>query len=92
MPQTPRLGALGTVVMLGASNAICPLALDMYTPAVPAMPAYFSTTAAMVSMTLTGFYLFFALGLLVFGPVSDRLGRKPVLVGGLAAFTAGSAL
>ena len=88
----PRLGTIGMIVLLCATNAISPFALDMYTPAVPSMPARFSTTAAMVNLTLIGFYLFFAIGMLVFGPVCDRTGRKPVLVGGTAAFAAGSAL
>lgn len=88
----PRLGTAGLVALLCAANLICPLSLDMYTPAVPSMPEQFGTSAAMVNLTITLFYLFFSLGMLVFGPVCDRLGRKPVLVGGVAAFTAGSAL
>lgn len=91
VPQ-PKLGTIGMVVLLSVVNAICPLSLDMYTPAVPSMPEQFSTTAAMVNLTITGFYLFFAIGMLVFGPVCDRTGRKPVLLGGIAAFTLGSAL
>ncbi|MGI6217873.1 MAG: Bcr/CflA family efflux MFS transporter [Coriobacteriales bacterium] len=91
LPQ-PRLKTIGLVVLLGAINAICPLALDMYTPAVPDMPAYFSTSEAMVNLTIAGFYLFFAVGLLVFGPVSDRYGRKPILVGGVLVFVVGSCL
>lgn len=80
------------VVLLAATGIICPLSLDMYTPAVPSMPEQFGTSAAMVNLTITGFYLFFTLGMLIFGPVSDKRGRKPVLVGGVAAFAVGSAL
>ncbi len=88
----PRLGTAGLVVLLALANAICPFSLDMYTPAVPLMPDQFGTTAATVNLTISGFYLFFAIGMLVFGPVCDRTGRKPVLVGGLATFVAGSLL
>ena len=90
-PQ-PRLGTAGIIVLLSLANITCPLALDMYTPAVPLLPEQFGTTAAMVNLTISGFYLFFTLGMLLFGPVSDRVGRKPVLVGGLAAFAVGSGL
>lgn len=91
VPQ-PRLGTAGLVALLALANAICPFSLDMYTPAVPLMPAQFDTTAAMVNLTISGFYLFFAIGMLLFGPICDRTGRKPVLVGGLATFTLGSIL
>lgn len=90
--EQPRLGMIGMVVLLSAANAICPFAIDMYTPAVPSMPAYFSTSQEMVNLTLLGFYLFFSMGMLVFGPICDRTGRKPILVGGMAVFTAGSLL
>ncbi len=90
-PQ-PKLGTKGMVLMLSAVNIICPLSLDMFTPAVPSLPGYFSTTAEMVNFTIFGFYLLFAVGMLLFGPVCDRHGRKPVLVGSLAAFTLGSIL
>ena len=90
-PQ-PRLGTVGLVLLLSAANIICPLSLDMYTPAVPFLPEQFNTTASVVNLTISGFYLFFSLGMLLFGPVCDRTGRKPVLVGGLAAFAAGSVL
>lgn len=91
VPQ-PRLGTIGMIVLLSVVNAICPLSLDMYTPAVPSMPEQFGTTAAMVNLTITCFYIFFALGMLIFGPICDRTGRKPVLLGGIAAFAIGSAL
>lgn len=90
-PQ-PRLGSKGLIVLMVVANMLVPFSLDMYTPAVPSLPEYFGTTSAVINLTLSGFYLFFTLGLLLFGPVSDRLGRKPVLIGGLVAYVAGSAL
>lgn len=90
-PQ-PRLGAIGLTALLVLANVLIPFSLDIYTPSVPEMPAYFNTTEALVNLTILGFFLFFAVGLLIFGPLSDRFGRKPVLVGGILAYIIGSAL
>ena len=86
------LGPIGLVALLVVTSLVTPLSLDMYTPAVPHMTEYFETDAGTVNLTLAGYYLFFAIGLLVFGPTSDRYGRKPVLVAGIVAYTAASAL
>lgn len=87
-----RLGTAGLMGLLVMTSAIMPLSLDMYTPAVPHMAEHLSTTPALVNLTLVGYNLFFAVGLLVFGPLSDRKGRRPVLLVGLAAYAAGSCL
>lgn len=89
-PQ-PRLGAAGLIALLVISSVITPLSLDMYTPAVPHMAENLHTDAGMVNLTLVGYYFFFALGMLAFGPLSDKLGRRPVLIGGIALYVAGSA-
>ena len=62
----------------------------MYTPAVPHMTEHFDTSEAMVNLTLVGYFLFFAVGLLAFGPASDRYGRKPVLVTGILTYALAS--
>jgi DHA1 family bicyclomycin/chloramphenicol resistance-like MFS transporter len=80
------------LALLVCTSLVMPLSLDMYTPAIPHMAEHLDTTEGMVNLTLVGYYLFFAIGLLVFGPLSDRRGRKPVLVGGLIAYTLGAAL
>ena len=87
-----KLGQMGLIVFIILANTIIPFSIDMYTPAVPSMPAYFDTTAQVVNFTLMGFFLFLTLASLVFGPVSDQFGRKPVLVGSLVAYTAGGVL
>lgn len=91
VPQR-RLGTAGLVVLLVIGSLVTPLSLDMYTPAVPHMTDYFSTTDAMVNLTMVGYYLVFATSLLLFGPVSDRFGRKPLLVAGFAVYAAAGAL
>ncbi len=90
-PQ-PRLGIFGLLTLLVVASLITPLSLDMYTPAVPHMTDHFNTNATTVNLTLVGYYLFFSISLLIFGPISDKHGRRPILMGGMAVYTAGSAL
>lgn len=85
IPQ-PRLGAVGLLVLLVLGSLTAPLSLDMYTPSIPNMSNYFNTTDDVVNLTLVGYYLFMAVGLLIFGPLSDKFGRKPVLLAGLACY------
>lgn len=85
-----HLGTLGLMVLLVGTSMLMPLSLDMYTPAVPHMAERLFTTTAMVNLTLVGYSFFFAVGLLIFGPLSDRRGRRPVLLSGLAFYVAGS--
>ena len=88
MPQN-RLGAIGLIVMLTLTNTIIPFTTDMYTPAMPSLPGYFDTNEATVNLTILLFFLTMTLSVLTFGPVSDRFGRKPVLVGGLSVYVTG---
>jgi len=67
-----------------------PLSTDMYLPGLPALAADFGVGAAEAQLSLSVFMIGLALGHLLFGPVSDQLGRKPVLLGGLALYAAGT--
>lgn len=89
VPQK-RLRTAGLMALLAASSFMTPLSLDMYTPAVPYMAGYFSTTPDMVNLTLSGFFVCFTLGMLVFGPVSDRFGRRPAFVASYMLYAVGS--
>ena len=54
----PHLGAIGTFALLVIASLLTPLALDMYTPAIPHMVQYLNTDAAAVNLTLVGFFAF----------------------------------
>jgi MFS transporter, DHA1 family, multidrug resistance protein len=69
-----------------------PFTLSMYGPAMPALAVALDTTPALVKQTLTVYLVAFAAGQLVYGPLSDRFGRRPVMVGGLLVYIAGSLL
>lgn len=74
----------GLIAALAVQNAVPPFATDMYTPAFPRVTADLSTTASMVGLTLTAFFVGLGLGQLLGGPVSDHRGRRvPLLVGGV---------
>ncbi len=76
----------GLVLLLGALSALAPLSVDMNLPALPRLTAALGTTPDRVQLTLSVFLLGFAAGQLVHGPASDRFGRRPVLLLGLALF------
>jgi DHA1 family bicyclomycin/chloramphenicol resistance-like MFS transporter len=69
-----------------------PFSTDMYLPALPEMGAYFGASEFLVGMTLTIFFLMFAVSIVFFGPLSDKYGRRPILIFGSAIFTAASIL
>ncbi len=71
--------------------AIGPMATDLYLPALPALTQAFDTGHSRVQLTLSLFFIGFAIGQLIYGPLSDRFGRKPVLLIGLIIFVISSA-
>ena len=73
-------------LLLGALAAFPPLVTDMYLPALPGMTAEFQTTASAVQMSLAACILGLAVGQLIFGPLSDKWGRKPLLKSALVLF------
>jgi DHA1 family bicyclomycin/chloramphenicol resistance-like MFS transporter len=87
-----REGIGRLTLVLGLVMAIGPLAVDMYLPALPALEAEFATTTASVQHTLSAYLLGLACGQLLFGPIADRFGRKPPLIGGLGLFALASAV
>ncbi|WP_243158001.1 MFS transporter [Aminipila terrae] len=84
------LGSKGLILFISLMGMFIPLSIDLYLPAMPAMTDYFDTTATMVNLTLIAFYFFFAIGVIIFGPFSDKYGRKAILILCLIFYTAGS--
>lgn len=84
------LGAKGIILFISLMGMFIPLSIDLYLPAMPTMMNYFNTTTTMVNLTLIAFYFFFAVGIIIFGPFSDKYGRKPILITSLTLYIAGS--
>ncbi len=82
----------GTLALVTSLVALGPLSMSLYVPSMPAIQAEFGVDAAAVQSTLTLFLLGFAVAQLFIGPLSDKLGRRPVLIGGLVAYIASSVL
>ncbi len=74
------------IVLLGALTAFAPLSIDMYLPALLTIQKYFGATEGQVQLTLATFFLGFALGQSLYGPVADRFGRKPPLYAGMIIY------
>jgi DHA1 family bicyclomycin/chloramphenicol resistance-like MFS transporter len=83
-PVTPTNSHLLT--LLAALVALGPLTIDMYLPAMPGMVDALGTTTSQVQLTISSYLLGFSLFHLVCGPLADRFGRRPVLIGGLALY------
>ena len=78
------------IVLLVAVSAVRPLGINMYLPSMPGMARAFSVDFTTIQMTLSLYLAAMALGQLIIGPLSDRFGRRPVLLIGLTTFVAGS--
>ena len=68
------------VLLLGALTALGPFTIDLYLPAFPLLQRDFDTTAAAIQLTLTGTMIGFAIGQLLVGPLSDKIGRRVPLL------------
>jgi MFS transporter, DHA1 family, multidrug resistance protein len=82
----PRSAAY--IALLVALGSFGPLTMSIYTPVMPSVGHDLAATPDNVKLTLTTYMLGFAIGQLFYGPLSDRYGRRPVLIGGLLFFTA----
>lgn len=77
-------------IVLGLLSAIGPFAIDMYLPALPAIASDLQASTAATQMTLMAFFVAFGVCQIVYGPVSDMVGRKPPLYFGIVVFALGS--
>jgi len=74
------------IALLGALVAFGPMSIDMYLPGLPAIARDLQAASSDVQLTLTLFLTGFYLGMLLYGPLADRFGRRPVLVTGIALY------
>ena len=84
--------SLSWVLILGLLTGIGPLCTDLYLPALPEMSEQLATTTTLTQLTLTSSLIGLGLGQLLFGPLSDRIGRKVPLILSLLLFIASSVL
>lgn len=86
----PRPDSLPVAALLTAVVAFGPVSTDLYLPSLPAMTRHFQVDVSMAQLTLSVFVAGFAACQLLYGPLSDRFGRRPVLLGGIATYLAAS--
>ncbi|WP_445497437.1 Bcr/CflA family multidrug efflux MFS transporter [Photorhabdus sp. SF281] len=89
--QQQRSSYLGLILILGLLSMLMPLAIDMYLPSLPTVAEDFGVDSGRVQMTLSSYILGFAIGQMIYGPMADSLGRKPVILGGVIVFALASA-
>lgn len=86
------LGTKGLVLFITLMNMFIPLSTDLYLPALPKMSGYFQVSTALTNLTLVSFFFFYAVGTLFWGPMSDKYGRKRILLIGTVLYVAASAV
>jgi MFS transporter, DHA1 family, chloramphenicol/florfenicol resistance protein len=91
VPKTWTYSLRLSLLMLAPFDLLASLGMDVYLPVVPQMPAALHSTPATIQLTLSFYMLVLGCGQLVFGPLSDWLGRRPVLLGGALLFSISSA-
>lgn len=82
----PALPAAWVVLILSLLLGLQPMTTDLYLPALPALTSNLGAPMAQAQLTLTALLLAFGLSQLVWGPLSDRFGRRPILLIGMSAY------
>jgi MFS transporter, DHA1 family, multidrug resistance protein len=83
-----RPDTFALTVVLGLLTAVGPLSVDMYLPSLPEIGRKLTASPAQVQLTISFYLVGFAVGQIVYGPLSDRHGRKPILLAALGLFSA----
>ena len=85
-----RFAKIKLVVILAYMSALAPLSTDMYLPALERVRQSFATSEFYAQLSVASFFVAFALGQLLYGPLSDKFGRKKPLYAGISLFIAAS--
>ncbi|MFZ0399586.1 MAG: multidrug effflux MFS transporter, partial [Pseudolabrys sp.] len=85
-----RPGTFALTALLAALSAIGPLTTDMYLPSLPDIAWQLDASTPQVQFTISAYLIGFAIGQIFYGPVSDRHGRKPVLLAAIALYCVAS--
>ena len=91
-PSSSERLTAGRLVLLASLAALGSLATNIMLPAFPAMAREFGVAPRELAWTLSSFFVVFAVGQLFVGPLTDAVGRTPLVLAGLAVFLAGSAV
>jgi MFS transporter, DHA1 family, multidrug resistance protein len=89
-PRSVKTDSAAMTVLLGALIAAAPFAMDIYLASMPSMTRALAASPEQVQLTLSVYMYGWGTAQLFAGPLSDRLGRRPVLLGGLAVFVVAS--
>lgn len=79
-----------TIAIFALLSAFPPLSIDLYLPALPNLVETLHSSQALVNLSLSLFLICFAFGILFWGPISEKYGRKPILLSGLLLYILGS--
>lgn len=85
MTQTERQN-IGIILLLAFLSAVGPFSIDTYLPSLPNIAAEFNISSAISQHSVSSFFFGLAAGQLLAGPLSDRFGRRPILLGGFSVF------
>jgi len=90
LPKPGSAPTLGMALLLATLSMVSPLSIDTFFPSFPAIAAFYHLTDWQVQQIITAYLIPFSCFTLVHGPLSDALGRRPVVIGGLLVYTAAS--
>ena len=92
MSDSPREFSRGMILLLAAASALGPVAMQIMLPAIPIVRETFEVSTGTAQLTLSLSMLSIAIATLIYGPLSDRYGRRPVMLAGISITVIGSIL
>ena len=85
-------GTFALTLLLASLTGLGPMSTDMYVPSLPAIGHALNAPTAQVQLTISSYLVGFAIGQILYGPISDRFGRRPVLLAALTLYAIGSVI